>query len=319
MDFLPRAITERKYPKTAQSWGKPTLKVASKYRKFRPKTCIRPEKKPFGTPRNLHVGKTESLPGPGKAMSTFREMYRVSPIKALISLNDEVKGKKYKRHILTVKEKERVKFHYLSDNPECRQCTSKNQKRFAEFYKKNSDKMGKFAHPRRAFSTYVNDPLLRQMEYEQAKAKEFQQEIVRVKDQNLATGFKEKAVTLFNLIKFQSSTPKSSFTPTNSYKFEAKKAPEEYKFGPEDAKQPDPYPLEMFTEDYIPELETARDVNRAQSCPEFMENDLEEVAETVELVEEVSKWKSSLEPPRTVANSRSKTSSRAENLFQCSH
>ncbi|ERL87794.1 hypothetical protein D910_05183 [Dendroctonus ponderosae] len=323
MDFLPRPIAEQKCPKTAPQsragWGKPTLKVAGKFRKSRPKTrgtseksCVLPDsaarKKLLINSRNLHVRRTASLPGAGQAMSTFKELYKVSPIKALISLNDEVKGKKYKRTILTVREREKVKFHYLSDNPECRQCMSKNQKRFAEFYKKNSEKMGKFAHTRRAFSTYVNDPLLRQMEYEQAKAKEFQQEIVRVKDQNLATGLKGQAVTLFNLIKLQSSTPTSSFTPTNSYKFEAKQVPEEYKFRQEDPnnqKKPDPYPLEMFNEDYIPELESARGVSRAQSCPEFVENDLQEPDEALEDVEEAPKWKSSLEPPGPFARSRS--------------
>lgn len=214
--------------------------------------------------RSMHAVK-DSLSTPQvQSMSTFKEIYKVSPIRALISLNDEVKTRKYKTNILATQSKNKVKFHYLSENHECRQCLSRNRKRMADFYKNNRDKMNTFLPKKRGYCTYVKDPNAQRRFMEEQS--ENQQEIVLVKDQNLDSSMEEQAVTLFNLIKLQTTSTKRNFIPTNSYKFEAKKIPETYKFAPEkrDDNNPDPYPLEMFQDDYLPELES---VKKHQSCP----------------------------------------------------
>lgn len=197
-----------------------------------------------------------------QSMSTFKEIYKVSPIRALISLNDEVKTRKYKTNLLATQGKNKVKFHYLSENHECRQCLSRNRKRMADFYKNNRDKMSNFLPKKRGYCTYVKDPNAQRRFLEEQS--ENHQEIVLVKDQNLDSSMEEQAVTLFNLIKLQTTSPKKNFVPTNSYKFEAKKTPETYKFEPEkrDDYHTDPYPLEMFQDDYLPELN-----KKHQSCP----------------------------------------------------
>ncbi|CAG9769957.1 unnamed protein product [Ceutorhynchus assimilis] len=296
--------TQQKFPKFL---NQPTFKIANKFKKNhgqkirkpqeKPKSkqnsrdvicqlpCINPEndapkKKSLvaSAERKLHTSSSNRLLHGASSFGTFKDLYKKSPITALINLNEQAQinsnGTNFNGRSTS---KGKVKFHYLAENTECKQCISKNKKRIAEFYRKNQDKINLFSQKKRYFSSFIHKPT-------KTDSKKFE-EVVVVKDQNLGSANPSNALTLFSLIKLQSTKNPAKFVPTNLYKFEAKKKCEAYDFSPEESLTfHDAYPLDMFREDYNNDTVSAQSLaqsipKKVETLPNLNEKHLERVAQ----------------------------------------
>ncbi|XP_060532681.1 uncharacterized protein LOC132705805 isoform X3 [Cylas formicarius] len=146
----------------------------------------------------------------------------------ILKLNESVQARIEQKKFLDAQCANKLD-HFLA-NHECKQCVSKNRRRLASFFEKNSPKMGKFGHGNRLFSSCCNlhQKNLDDGVEDQAQSAASTTPYVTVRSNGLPCKPNECPISLFDLVKLQSSRPK--FQPVHRYKFESKTHSDVYEF-----------------------------------------------------------------------------------------